>query len=137
MLTYGLALGALFLGNCLASIVTLPMHALDKKLQWAGKSTEEWQALGIESPAERLLLVSVITGFISTVITRLAGFWVASRVFERRGLELPIGFMLAAGAILLVNDGVRVARFIGNAGIWTERGYALGGLVALAIVALQ
>jgi len=137
MLTFALAFGALFIGDLLANVLTLPVHALEKRLQWAGKSPEQWRALGIESPAERLPFVSFCTGLLSTVITRLAGFLVASQVFEWRGQDMPVGFIVAVGAILLVNDGARVARFVGNSGIWTELGYAAGGLGALAIVLLQ
>ena len=137
MLSYGLAFLALFLGDLIGNVLTLPVHAIDKKLQWAGKSPEQWKSVGVESPTERLRAVSFATGLVCTVITRLVGFWAAGRVFIWRGTEMPIGFIVVAGAVLLLNDGARVARFLGNSGVWTELGYAAGGLTAVALLLLQ
>ena len=128
---------ALFFGDLIGNVLTLPVHAIDKKLQWAGKSPEQWQSVGVESPAERLRAVSFGTGLVCTVITRLVGFWAASRVFMWRGTEMPVGFIVVAGAILLLNDGGRVVRFLGNPGVWTELGYTVGGLAAVALLLLR
>jgi hypothetical protein len=46
---------------------------------------------------------------------------------------MPIGFVFGAVALLLLNDVVRVRRFLGNSGVWTELGYAAGGLIGVGI----
>ncbi len=132
MLNYGLAFVALFVGDLIGNVLTIPMHAINKKLQRAGKSPEQWQVLGIESPAEKLPAVSFASGLVCTTITRLVGFWAAGHVFDWRGAEMPLGFIVGAGALLLRNDGARVMRLLGNSGLWTELGYAAGGLVGVA-----
>jgi hypothetical protein len=106
---------------------------MGKKLQWAGKSLEQWHAVGVETPGERLPVVSFATGVVSTTVTRFLGFWAAGRVFAWRGTEMPIGFVFGAVALLLLNDVVRVRRFLGNSGVWTELGYAAGGLIGVGI----
>jgi hypothetical protein len=137
MLSYGLAFVALFLGDLIGNVLALPVHAIDKKLQWTGKSPEHWQSVGVESPAERLRAVSFVTGLVCTFITRLVGFWAAGRLFTWRGTEMPVAFIVVSGAILLLNDGARVARFLGSSGVWIELGYAVGGLTAVALLLLR
>jgi hypothetical protein len=133
MLTYSLAIATFFIAEFVSNVLTLPIHALDKWLQWAGKSAEEWQAHGVDNPGERLRAVSVACGLLSTMVTRLIAVWVAGRVFEWRGTVMPLGFIVAAGALIFVNDVVRIRRFLGNSGIWTELGYAAGGILGLTL----
>jgi len=133
VLTYLLALVTFFVVEFVSNVLTLPIAALDKWLQWAGKSAEEWQAQGVTNPGERLPLVSAVCGILSTLVTRLTAIWAAGWPFGWRSTTMPLAFILAVGAIFLLNDAIRVRRFVGNSGIWTELGYAAGGMLGLAL----
>jgi hypothetical protein len=59
MLSYVLAFVAVFLGDLVGGVLTLPVHSVDKRLHWAGKSLEQWQSVGVETPGETLRAVSL------------------------------------------------------------------------------
>lgn len=133
MLTVSLALIAIPIMATLAVVLTLPIHAIEKKIQWAGKSPAEWKALNVETPGERLRSISFVFALLCTTVTRAAGIASAGLVFHWRGTDMPVAFLGAAGLLFFLNDAGRVYRFIGNSGVWTELGYGAGGFVGLGL----
>lgn len=133
MLTVTLALIAIPIAATIASVLTLPLHALEKRLQWAGRSLDEWRSLNVESPGERLRALSFFIAALSTSVARGIAIFSAGAVFHWRGTDMPFWFIIVAGFFLLLNDGLRVVRFLGNSGVWTEMGYGAGGLLGLVL----
>lgn len=133
ILTVALAVIAIPIAATIASVLTLPLHALEKRLQWAGRSLEEWRSMNVDSPGERLRALSFLVAGLCTTVTRAVAFFSAGAVFHWRGTEMPFGFVIVTGFFLLLNDALRVVRFIGNSGVWTEMGYGAGGLLGLGL----
>ena len=133
MLTLALAFVVIPIASTIAEVLTLPLHAVNKKLQWSSKSMAEWRSLNVESPGERLAALSFVIGMLCTTLTRSVAIVAAGAVFHWRGTDMPLSFLGVAGVLLFVNDALRVHRFLGNPGVWTEMGYGAGGLLGLGL----
>ena len=133
MMTWTYVTLAMFGAALIGLIVSFFLMAIEKPIQWGGRSGEEWQSLGVECPGERLRVVSFIFGAASTTISRslmyLAGTW----VFLLRKASPSILPMVVVAFCFVINDVYRVQQFRGNSGQPTELGYFCGGIVAFAV----
>lgn len=133
MLTLALALIATLVVATLAGLLTLPLHAIEKKIQWASRSPAEWSALNIKTPGERLRGIRFLVALLDTTVSRAAGIAAGGLAFHWRGTHMPLLFLGSVGILFFFNDARRVYRFKGNSGVWTELGYGAGGLVAVGL----
>jgi hypothetical protein len=132
-MTWIYVIGAMLIAGLSSFVVGFILVIPEKAIQWGGKSWEYWKEKGVECPGERLQLVSIIFGAISTTISRclmyLAGTW----VFIQRH-EYPSNIpMILLAVFMFLNDVDRVKKFKGSTGRPKEIGYLCGGIIALFI----
>jgi hypothetical protein len=133
ILAFILALVSIPITATLTSLFTLPVAAVGKRLQWRNKTMEEWRGRGVLSPGERLRSVSIFFGFIATSVTKTAALIVAAFIFSAFGRTMPIGFVVVAAGLIVLQDVGRISRFLGNSGVWTELGYLFGDIAGATI----
>jgi hypothetical protein len=136
MIPFMLALVSIPITKSLSIIFYLPFLKIERLIQWQGKSVEEWRDLGIDSPGERLLAVSFISGVIGTTISATAAILAAALIFRVFHRSMPFGFLIVTGFLMVFHDVGRVRRFHACAYRWTEIGYLVGDVIGMMIGAL-
>ena len=111
-----LALVGMFLGWGVSLAITLPLMSLSIK------------ATGREYNGTRFFFA-----ILDTLLTRSLGFLGAAVVYSLRDTDLPNYFVIIIGVCLFVNDIVRINSLSGQPDVLDEKGYCLGGLLAIAV----
>jgi len=136
LLAWILALVSFPLTNAIVFVLMVPFDRVESALQQGGKSAEEWRALGVLCPGERVAWLSFVFGVIRTAISKTVAVLVAAHIFHLFGHAMPLLLVLLVAALAVLRDVARIIRFLGNSGVWTECGYLLGDLVGMTIGAV-
>ena len=131
-----LALFSIPVTATIVSLVTMPLVVFEKRLQWAGKTVEEWREMGVLCPGERVPGFSFLFGLFHTAVSKTTAVLVAASIIHFFGHAMPVWFVLLAGGLMVLNDIKRIRRFLGNSGVWTEFGYLCGDIIGVTIGAL-
>ena len=115
-----LALVGMFVGFGVSLVLTVPL-----------------MILSVSISGNNYNIVSFFFAALDTLLTRSLGFFGAAVVFSIRDAQLPGSFVLFVGLCLLVNDIVRINKLSGLPDVLNEKGYCLGGLLALVVAQYQ
>jgi hypothetical protein len=130
MLTWLFVVLAMLCTGVVGGIASIFLVMIEKPIQWGGRNLDEWKAMGIECPGERLPGVAFFFGLLSTTLTRGLMYMVGTWVFIARGPQPSIIPMLIFGFLLSINDCNRIKKAWGSAAVHKEAGYFWGGIVA-------
>ena len=115
-MSFILALVGMFLGMGVSLAITLPLMALSVKV-----TGPEYNG------------ISFLFATLDTLLTRSLGFLGAAVVYSLRDTDLPGSFVVIIGVCLLAKDIARINGLSGQPDVLNEKGYCLGGLLALAV----
>jgi hypothetical protein len=111
-----LALVGLVVGFGVSLALTFPLMALEKAINGSEYNK-----------------VSFLFATLQTLLTRSLGFLGAAIVYSMRDTYLPVSFVVFIGICGLVNDIARINKLSGLPDVLSEKGYCLGGLLALVV----
>jgi hypothetical protein len=133
MMTWIYVLLAMLAAGLAGMVAHLPLAVIERRILWRGRNQDEWKAMGVESPGDRLPIVTMAFSAISTILSRGSAYIAGTLVFIERGKHPLLIPMILFALLCLPNDILRIKKFSGNAGQYAEVGYFCGGIVGFVL----